>query len=261
MAAHSSSRTRVTTWVVVGLSAIVLVLGGAVGALVAVGQRSPAPSTVKAEVAVPPAQGDAVAAPAASSDGPSADGASANQAAQAAADKARAERAAAKKAARVAKKKAAAEQAAADAAAAEAATRHHVSGAMTAPDINGALVTQVGGYPGEPLSSFDMKQLNTLESLLKSLKGGRTYPCPGGAGGGYNDIVAGAQVVIEDGTGSTLATTDLRGGTLGMHGCTFTFEADVLDAPFYRITVTHRGAVTYSRDDMERSGWHADLKL
>lgn len=132
---------------------------------------------------------------------------------------------------------------------------------MTAGDINGALVPQVGGHPGQPLNTFDMSALNRLGILINSLERGRTYPCPGGSGGGYSDIVAGAPVVVEDGAGVVLATTTLSGGQVNMNGCMFTFQVKVPDIPIYRVTVTHRGAMTRSRDDMAAQGWHVAMKV
>lgn len=127
---------------------------------------------------------------------------------------------------------------------------------MTVPDINGALVVQLGAYPGQPLSQLSGPQLDKLGVLIDSLTKGKTYPCPGGSGGGYDDIVAGAQVVVQDGAGSVLATSSLTGGRVNVKGCTFVFSVDVPDADFYQVTVTHRGALIYSRSDLTGDDWH-----
>lgn len=144
---------------------------------------------------------------------------------------------------------------AADEQAAASVARHVVTGEMTVPDINGALVTQVGGYPGQPLSEFSMAQLNKMQRLIDSLTHGKTYPCPLGSGGGYSDVAAGGQVTVQDGEGTILATTTLAGGILNSRGCTFSFSTEVPDADFYQVTITHRGALTYSRTDLEANGW------
>jgi hypothetical protein len=173
---------------------------------------------------------------------------------QSAAAKAAAEKAAAEKAA-------AAKAAAEKAAAAKAAAVQVIKGKFTVPDINGALVTQVGGYPGQPLGDLTGQQLDKMGRLLDSLAEGKTYPCPGGSGGGFDDLVAGAQVVVEDGARTVLATSTLTGGVINTRGCTFTFKVQVPDADFYRVTVTHRGTLTYSRNQMVANGWRVTARL
>ena len=129
-------------------------------------------------------------------------------AARAARQEAAAERAARRRAAKEAA--AAAKEAAAEAAA--AAAGHDVTGSMTEPDINGALVTRVGGYPGQPLKEFGAADLARMDRLLDRLAAGETFPCRAGSGGGYADIASGAPVTVEDGAGKVLATTALTGG-------------------------------------------------
>ena len=58
-----------------------------------------------------------------------------------------------------------------------------------------------------------------------------------------------------------LATATLTGGVLNAQGCTFSYSAQVPGADFYSVTVTHRGALTYSRSQMIASGWHVAAKL
>lgn len=189
---------------------------------------------------------------------------------QAARDKAAEEQAAQERAARKAARQAAAQEAAEEKEAAEqaakeekaaAAVRHVIAGEMTVPDINGALAAHVGGYPGQPLDELGMNALNKLERMLDSLEQGKTYPCPGGSGGGLGDVVAGGVVKIQDGEGKVLATSALEGGLINMRGCTFTFSAKVPDADFYQVTITDRGALTFSRSDLEKSGWKVLARL
>lgn len=161
-------------------------------------------------------------------------------------------------AARVARQAAARERVAA---AAAAAAPHLITGDFTVPDINGALVTQVGGYPGQPLDTFGGGQLKKLETLLNSLAHGTTYPCPLGSGGGFSDIVQGTQVMVQDGSGEIIGSSTLAGGHLNEQGCTFTFRVTVPDTNFYQITVSHRGALTYSREEMLANGWHVSGHL
>jgi hypothetical protein len=86
--------------------------------------------------------------------------------------------------------------------------------------------------------------------------------CPDGPGGGYSDISDGAQVAVADSTGKTLALGELSGGTYGPDGIVFSFHVDdVPDADIYSIEVTHRGAVKFSRKQLESDDWTVGLKI
>ena len=113
----------------------------------------------------------------------------------------------------------------------------------------------------EPVSDLTGAQLVHLNRLPDTLRTGETYPCARGAGGRYGDVVAGGQVVVQDGEGNTLATTTLTGGLVNTRGCTFAFQAEVSDVDFYGVTVTHRGELTYSRDDMITNEWQVVATL
>jgi hypothetical protein len=106
-----------------------------------------------------------------------------------------------------------------------------------------------------------MAALDKLGRMLDSLEQGKTYACPGGSGGGFDDVVAGGRVKIQDGDGRVLATSTLEGGLINMRGCTFTFSAEVPDADFYQVTITNRGALTFSRSDLQKSGWKVLARL
>ena len=93
-----------------------------------------------------------------------------------------------------------------------------------------------------------------MDRLLDQLAAGETFPCRAGSGGGYDDIAAGAPVTVKDGTGTVLATTALTGGTLSKPGCTFAFRTHVPDADFYRVQVSHRDALTFSREELDKQG-------
>ena len=136
-----------------------------------------------------------------------------------------------------------------------------IRGEFNVPDINGALITQVGGYPGQPLTTLSKPALDKLGRLLDTLNAGATYPCPGGSGGGYRDIVDGTPLLVEDGTGAVLATSHLERGRVTLRGCTFTYTVEVPDVEFYRITISHRGALTYSRSDLEAQNWRVATGL
>jgi hypothetical protein len=72
---------------------------------------------------------------------------------------------------------------------------------------------------------------------------------------GFTDIRGGAQIVVTDGEGKTLAIGRLGTGTaakkaLCLYG--FTIEDVPGDADFYAIEVAHRGKVQYSRADLDK---------
>lgn len=186
---------------------------------------------------------------------------------KAAREKAAREKAAREQAARekAAREKAAREQAAREEAAREraeqAASKHEISGEIAVSDINGALVTQVGGYPGQAVRTLTQRQLDRLGSLVKSLKTGKTYPCPAGAGGGYADLAVGTQVTVKDGSGKILATSSLTGGRVTMHGCVFTYSVSVPAADFYQVEVAHRGALTFSQEELAANDWQVSGRV
>jgi hypothetical protein len=111
---------------------------------------------------------------------------------------------------------------------------------------------------------------------------------------GYSDIVIGASVTIRNGSGTIIATTTLSGcrftnvrtdtfpaipGVEGIPGVmdpipgtpatteqsgfmAFDFTAsDVPDSDFYTVEVSHRGQISFSKADLERAGWVAQLSL
>jgi len=98
-------------------------------------------------------------------------------------------------------------------------------------------------------------------------------PCSGS--GGYSDLAGGTQVVVKDGSGSIIATGHLNEGTGAnpyvykgtpdpeiVDSCSFSFDVEgVPDSDFYSIEVGHRGAMTYSRAEMESMSWTLELSL
>jgi hypothetical protein len=98
----------------------------------------------------------------------------------------------------------------------------------------------------------------------------RTYgrPCKA-AEAGYPDIGSGTRVMVSDGTAAVLGTATLQGGTLRkgpLRGndddCVFSFSLTVPERDNYRIEVgQRRGVVPFSRSELERSGWKADLTI
>lgn len=104
-------------------------------------------------------------------------------------------------------------------------------------------------------------------------------PCTGS--GGYSDVAPGAPVIVRNGAGDTIATSELELGrsigedgkierdgqnvtqTFGaVEGCRFTFTIDdVPNSKFYAVEVSHRGALTYSKKQMEERAWKVSLTL
>lgn len=72
-------------------------------------------------------------------------------------------------------------------------------------------------------------------------------------GGGYDDIVPGAQVVIRDSTGATVAVDQLEPGTKTDSYVTCVFPFEVQDVPSgkgpYSVEVSHRGEISFNEDD------------
>ena len=93
-------------------------------------------------------------------------------------------------------------------------------------------------------------------------------PCKA-ADAGYPDILPGTAVRVRDATKAVLGTAALRGGTLRngpLRGndddCVFSFSLTVPDRDAYRIEVGKRpGQVLFTRSDLEKSGWKADLTI
>jgi hypothetical protein len=81
--------------------------------------------------------------------------------------------------------------------------------------------------------------------------------------GGYSDIGPGSSVILKDETGTVIGSTELGTGTGTSTDCTFTFSmANVPDtAKFYVITVSHRGDISKSHDELAANGWAFDLTM
>lgn len=85
--------------------------------------------------------------------------------------------------------------------------------------------------------------------------------------GGYSDIHPGADVIVQDGAGTTIALGRLGEGewdrTEGNNGtCTISFSVgDVPDTDFYTITIGNRDGLLMSRSDLEAVGWTLEFSL
>jgi hypothetical protein len=119
--------------------------------------------------------------------------------------------------------------------------------------------------PSAP-ASHQLAGIYTVHGIYK----GRDYgkPCTP-AEAGYADIHAGTPVRVRDATtGAVLGTAALAGGILHQQplkgpddDCRFQFALTVPDRGKYKIEVGKRGAVQFTRDDLEKSHWTASLTI
>ena len=110
----------------------------------------------------------------------------------------------------------------------------------------------------------DYSGIETTGGYLYGVLHGGSYkdePCTGK--GGYDDIRLGASVVVKDGKDVTLATGRLGPGKMTEErGCEFNLEVlNVPKADFYSIEVSHRGALTYARQELAAIGWSVAFEL
>ncbi len=84
--------------------------------------------------------------------------------------------------------------------------------------------------------------------------------------GGYDDMTAGAPVTVKNEAGSVIGTGSLGQGVSDPNyptvACDFSFTiSDLADAKFYSVEVSHRGAINYSKADLDKAGWKISLSL
>jgi hypothetical protein len=87
-------------------------------------------------------------------------------------------------------------------------------------------------------------------------------PCSGERG--YDDVDAGAQVVLTDDEGTTVSTGRLSEGEFDGLGCVFSFALeDVPRSEFYGLSIASdsRGHLQYSYDELADSDWSVQLSL
>jgi hypothetical protein len=92
-------------------------------------------------------------------------------------------------------------------------------------------------------------------------------PCTA-ADAGYRDIHAGTPVAVRDKSGALVGSATLGDGTLRKQplrgkddDCLFRFSLTVPDRAGYEIEVSNRGAVAFSRADLEHAHWTANLTI
>jgi hypothetical protein len=86
-------------------------------------------------------------------------------------------------------------------------------------------------------------------------------PCSGS--GGFGDIEDGAQVTVTNGSGTIIAVAPLEDGevTTPSMTCTFQFEVAVPYEAFYSFTVSHRGTLNASYQQLDLGGWSVVFTL
>ncbi len=83
----------------------------------------------------------------------------------------------------------------------------------------------------------------------------------------FDDISTGTSLTILDGSGTTLATTQLRlaegfaDSDPASNVCEFTFSVDLPEANFYTVRIGRRVGPTYSLQDLRDSDWTLDLSI
>jgi len=87
--------------------------------------------------------------------------------------------------------------------------------------------------------------------------------------GGFDDIRAGAAVLVKDQAGVVIGSGSLDSGSVvassvvpGFSNCVFAFSVGgVRDADFYQVMVSHRGGPTYSKSEMVLRDWTVEASL
>lgn len=103
---------------------------------------------------------------------------------------------------------------------------------------------------------------HTISGTMRLTDNDRTFSTPCAGSGGYSDMQPGAGVTVTDGTGKILAIGELGVSAGASHFCVFGFHVDdVPKADFYKIEVSHRGAITYSFARLDGANWEVKLTL
>lgn len=135
-----------------------------------------------------------------------------------------------------------------------------------------ALTSSCGGNGGPrvaPTTTVPTHSLSGTLTLKDEVNEFSGKPCTGSRG--YSDIQEGAQVTVKDEANMLLAVGRLGPGTTrearrtqftAYSYCQFSFAIpSIPDRPFYQVEVSHRGALSYQRDDLESRSWTVDLSI
>jgi hypothetical protein len=125
------------------------------------------------------------------------------------------------------------------------------------------LALVAGGYValGQPEKHDVTGQLSLYDS---SSFYGKSAGSSCSGDGGYGDVEYGAQVVVTDEAGTTVATDTLESGSYDGTACVFDFTVhDVPKAKYYRVTTgrASRNGPQYSYDEIRQQHWSVQLTL
>lgn len=137
-----------------------------------------------------------------------------------------------------------------------AAERRTIDGSLLVVEFDGVLDPLILANRDDKIAILTQRR-----DILQKIGDGETFPCPDGPGGGFSDLRAGAQVLIEDGAGDVLASTALASGVLSVAGCTFTYSAEVPRAEFYKISIGTRDPIVVSYEQMQKDGWKVEKSI
>jgi hypothetical protein len=137
----------------------------------------------------------------------------------------------------------------------------------------GTLLASLGGLAAVVIAigawSLGGADAHTITGELELREGfsDMSEPCEGWSG--YDDIHAGAPVLIKDAAGTVVGTGALEPGKLRIvdqqdfdTSCVFSFEvSDVADSDFYSVDVAGRGDLNYSRSELDMANWNVYASL
>lgn len=130
------------------------------------------------------------------------------------------------------------------------------------------LEAEIPGTPSQvPASNHTINGSVVIElSANFEANFGRNHGKPCDGKGGYSDIHSGASVAALDEYGTIIGSTHLSDGQVieipgKALGCSFIWAMDVPDSDFYVFLIANRNGPTYSRADLEATGWIIDLAI
>jgi hypothetical protein len=133
-----------------------------------------------------------------------------------------------------------------------------VEGTPGAQGTTGTLQTITGSVALlPPERARDVDELN-----FRIIDNGDVDYCTGN--GGFDDLTGGMGVVIENGSGDTIAVGEAQPGTYSQNDntCEFAFTVeDVPESDFYAIRISHRSGPTYSYEQLQEMNWHIQLSI
>lgn len=155
---------------------------------------------------------------------------------------------------------------------------HTLTGVFVLTDSDGLACERVNGENPCSESGMVSPTREEVQSLVRAASG---VECQGA--GGYDDIRPGSQVVVRGDAGQIVATGSLQAGKLVKRAimywpgdvpedeATFFYPdwdcelrlrvANIPEADFYTVEVSHRGEATYSRAELEAENWRLELTL